>query len=371
MPTVAVGIVCELMPDLFDVAHGGLECRTNIDVKIAVTSWMVAMASVFGVSAGIVRRFMARSEFHLMQLESVTNLVDAEIGIAKYAFPILLCCIFLNFTHLVNYSAGRSVFLALIMVMHTKSSWVLFAAYVFGNGCARRNAEYHIREDDEDHVMSIEMQVINEEVGFDTRTARSLMDRNAVVERMQNGGAEFDDFLDYLTRMCMDGEAHTIEASFESDEQDDGVRFVDTVNFTLSEWCSMYRDFVDTQKRCSDDGAEEEYGVLQADTAGRVLNISERFIDGPQAELSAAMRIRCIEKLVRSARNDGAESDLRAMIESVVSFMRALMLDNFFEHWEERAEGEDESERDADEQEEISALLEDGFIMRSDHSIDE
>lgn len=380
-PMVAVGIVVEAVPNMFEVVHHGLECRTSVEIKFSIMAWLVALAVVFGVCARIVKHATVRAEFHRWQSDSLTHLVDAEIGIAKYALPTLAGCIFLNFTHLVNYAAGRFAFLALVLLMHSKSSWVLFAGHVLGNSgffrCTwfRRRAEYHHMDGEDDYERGLDSDdelaayiemadmsgrdVIDESSGdasvdavvtVVTENGSRLLDIASKRERVQAGGAEFDAFLDYLqSTMIASGRVHSIECSFNVPAGEGEL--VDTAILPLEEWCALYRDLVALAITHDDD---------DDDLSRRLEEILDAHVTGQSASLSALLKARCVGRLVDSL-DESLDEDEIKMVESVVSFMRALMVDGFFDQWYYSTRDEEE-ERDDDV---LLALADDGFIQDS------
>lgn len=399
-PMIAVGVVSELVAGVFTVTHGGLECQTSTQLKIAIMSWLMALAIIFAVCARLVKRAVVRADFHALQSDSVAKLVDAEIGIAKYAMPILILCIFLNFTHLVAYAAGRFTFLVLILLMHAKSSWALFGSYFAEHFDAGNNVcgwlsrcccfvyhgtpEYHHMDDDGENFEPIEMSVVQrrdvvDEANCDempatqefTLPSPSLLKKNAEYGRIRRAGPEFDAFLDYVSSLSMQGDSVTIEYSHsnitsfrDSDDDDDDDYYEEIVSITnmfdLCSWCSGYKSLVELTKW---NGAMSPRAENHPQTHCGLLERTKSVLDANFLEMMREISgVRCVQKLDEALCGNGAGEDLEGAIESVMVFMRVVMIDNFFDAWYAERCSTQENAKTKQEHDAIADLIDDGFM---------
>lgn len=120
LPAIFIGALAEASGDAFELSKSGSTCNTSMAVKIALMVWLLLTSVFFTLCAIYVRRSSV--------LSARDGVVDVEIRIALKAYPMLILCIALNFTHLVAYAAGRLAFLVAVILIHVICTWIMVGA---------------------------------------------------------------------------------------------------------------------------------------------------------------------------------------------------------------------------------------------------
>lgn len=122
-----IGIIAESTFSFSIDEHG--HCSTNFWIKLSILIWLVLSILFLMILSYLIKKNSLISDNE--------HIVNIELKIIKFTWPILLICILLNFSGLTSYAFSRFLFLMLIISIHACGGMILYTnqviLYYFNN----------------------------------------------------------------------------------------------------------------------------------------------------------------------------------------------------------------------------------------------
>jgi len=124
---LTIGILGEAFSSFYTRESG--QCTSSMFIKVSILIWLVSTISILLILSYIIKK--------KSKVNDDAHLINIELKIIRFAWPILLIDISLNFSGLTIYPLIRTIFIFLIILMYLWSMIVMYAneliAYYFGH----------------------------------------------------------------------------------------------------------------------------------------------------------------------------------------------------------------------------------------------